>query len=253
MLAHLPKSADCENESQPMKPESMTDFVLPLSVPPSLAVAGSKARFPVRRIFCVGRNYAAHARELGNDERDPPFFFTKPADAVVDSGATIPYPPLTQNLHHEIELVVAIGKGGFRIPRTEALDHVWGYGVGIDLTRRDLQDVAKKAARPWDWSKAFDRSAPCGALMPVEKAGHPGKGRIRLAVNGEVRQDGDLAEMIWPVADIVAICSEAMELQPGDLIFTGTPAGVGALQPGDRASGEVEGIGTVELTIGQPQ
>ncbi len=231
----------------------MVSYVFPPPPVAALPIKGSEALFPVRRIFCVGRNYAAHARELGNDERDPPFFFTKPADAVVDSGATVPYPPLTQNLHHEIELVAAIGKGGFRIPRAEALDHVWGYCVGIDLTRRDLQDVAKKAARPWDWSKAFDRSAPCGALVPAERSGHPDKGRIRLAVNGEIRQDGDLAEMIWPVADIVAICSEAVELCPGDLIFTGTPAGVGALRPGDRASGEVEGIGTVELTFGAPQ
>jgi fumarylpyruvate hydrolase len=187
---------------------------------------------------------------MGNDERDPPFFFTKPADALVETSSTIPYPLATENLHHEIELVVAIGKGGIRIGRDAAPDHIWGYGVGIDLTRRDLQDVAKKAARPWDWAKAFDQSAPCGALVPAATSGHPQKGRIRLAVNGELRQQGDLAEMIWPVADIVAICSEAVELQPGDLIFTGTPSGVGPVNAGDRLSGEVEGIGTVELEIG---
>ncbi len=231
----------------------MTGFSLPLPIPASVAVFGSDARFPVRRIFCVGRNYAAHARELGNDERDPPFFFTKPADAVVDSGATIPYPPLTQNLHHEIELVAAIGKAGFRIPRDEALDHVCGYGVGIDLTRRDLQDAAKKAARPWDWAKAFDRSAPCGPIVPAKDSGHPKTGRIWLSVNGAVKQEGDLAEMIWPVADIVAICSEAVELRPGDLIFTGTPAGVGAVAPGDRVTGGVDGVGTVDIVVGQPQ
>ena len=231
----------------------MTEFVLPSPATSSVAVAGSPARFAVRRIYCVGRNYAAHIRELGNDERDPPFFFTKPADAVVDSGATIPYPPLTANLHHEIELVAAIGRPGFRIARGQALDHIWGYGVGIDLTRRDLQDEAKKMARPWDWSKAFDRSAPCGPLVPAQKSGHPQKGRIWLAVNGKVRQDADLAELIWPIADIVSICSEAAELQSGDLIFTGTPAGVGAVRAGDKLSGGVEGIGTIEIIIGQPK
>jgi fumarylpyruvate hydrolase len=231
----------------------MTDYVFSPPRQPSVAIAGSAQRFPVRRIFCVGRNYAAHARELGNDERDPPFFFTKPADAVVDSGATIPYPALTQNLHHEIELVAAIGRGGLRITRDAALDHVWGYGVGVDLTRRDLQDVAKKAARPWDWAKGFDQSAPCGPLAPAAATQHPQKGRIWLAVNGEVKQHGDLAELIWPIADIVAICSEAVELQPGDLIFTGTPAGVGAVVAGDRVSGGVDGIGTVEFTLGPPR
>lgn len=229
----------------------MTEFVLPPPAIASVAVADSKERFAVRRIFCVGRNYAAHARELGNDERDPPFFFTKPADAVVDSGALVPYPPLTANLHHEIELVVAIGKTGFRIPRADALAHVWGYGVGVDLTRRDLQDLAKKAARPWDWSKAFDHSAPCGPLVSASKSGHPEKGRIWLAVNGSVKQDGDLAELIWPVADVVSICSDAVELQPGDLIFTGTPAGVGAVQAGDRITGGIDGIGSIEVSIGK--
>ena len=231
----------------------MTAFAIPAPAQPSVAIAGSDRRFPVRRIFCVGRNYAAHAREMGNDERDPPFFFTKPADAVVDSGSTIPYPPLTKDLHHEIELVVAIGKAGFRLAPEAALSHVWGYGVGIDLTRRDLQDVAKKAARPWDWAKGFDRSAPCGPLVPAEKVGHPTSGRIWLAVNGAVKQDGDLDELIWPVADIVAICSQAMELQPGDLIFSGTPAGVGPLSATDKVTGGVDGIGTVEVTIGPPQ
>lgn len=230
----------------------MSEFLFSPPAPPSVAINGSDKRFPVRRIFCVGRNYAAHARELGNDERDPPFFFTKPADAVADSGTVIPYPALTANLHHEVELVVAIGKAGVRIPREAALDHVWGYGVGVDLTRRDLQDVAKKAARPWDWAKAFDRSAPCGPLSAADSVGHPKKGRIWLSVNGEVKQDGDLAELIWPIADIVAICSEAVELKAGDLIFTGTPAGVGPLAVGDRISAGVDGIGTLDFTVGPP-
>jgi len=239
--------------SYPEQRHEMTDYVLAPPAIASVAIANSSERFAVRRIFCVGRNYAAHARELGNDERDPPFFFTKPADAVVDSGAEIPYPPLTANLHHEIELVVAIGKAGFRISNEDALSHIWGYGVGVDLTRRDLQDQAKKAARPWDWSKAFDQSAPCGPLLPAAKSGHPYKGRIWLAINGALKQDGDLAELIWPVADVVSICSEAMELRPGDLIFTGTPAGVGPVHAGDTITGGVDGIGTIEIKIGQPR
>ena len=253
-LARFPKSAEGAAIIPIANAETaMTAFVLPVPPTPSVAISGSAERFAVRRIFCVGRNYAAHAREFGNDERDPPFFFTKPSDAVVDSGTVIPYPPLTANLHHEIELVAAIGKTGFRIARERALDHVWGYGVGIDLTRRDLQDEAKKAARPWDWSKAFDRSAPCGPLVPAQKSGHPTKGRIWLAVDGKVRQDADLAELIWPIADIVSICSEGVELQAGDLIFTGTPAGVGAVKPGETMTGGVDGIGTIEVTIGQPR
>src|SRR5262245_18268799 len=175
----------------------MSGFVIDLPESPSVAVTGTGDRFPIRRVFCVWRNYAAHAREMGKDpDREPPFFFTKPADAVVDSGQTIPYPPLTKNLHHEIELVAAIARGGMNIRPGHALDHVWGYAVGIDLTRRDLQNAAKEAGRPWDWSKAFDRSGPCGPLVQVAKSGHPSSGRIWLAVNGTVRQDADLAEMI---------------------------------------------------------
>jgi fumarylpyruvate hydrolase len=170
----------------------------------------------------------------------------------VINGADSPYPSETQNHHHEIELVAAIGTGGKNIAVADAMRHVWGYAVGIDLTRRDLQEGAKKAARPWDWSKAFDRSAPCGPLIPAKKSGHPAKGRIWLAVDGKGRQDADLAELIWPVADIVSICSEAVELEPGDLIFTGTPAGVGAVRPGETMTGGVDGIGTIQVTIGQP-
>ena len=230
----------------------MSDLVIPAPAQASVAVAGTAARFPVRRILCVGRNYAAHVREMGNDVRDPPFFFTKPADAVVDSGSTIPYPLQTTNLHHEIELVAAIGQPGLRIAPSAALAHVWGYGVGIDLTRRDLQEEAKKMARPWDWSKGFDRSAPCGPLIAASQSGHPASGRIWLSVNGTVKQDADLAEMIWPVADIVAACSQSIELFPGDLIFTGTPAGVGPLLAGDRVSGGIDGVGTIDLAIGAP-
>ncbi|WP_048648003.1 fumarylacetoacetate hydrolase family protein [Nitratireductor soli] len=230
----------------------MAEFVFPPAAQPSVAVAGTEARFPVRRIFCVGRNYAAHAREMGKDpDREPPFFFTKPADSIVDDGVTIPYPTLTRDLHHEIELVVAIGKGGRNIALGSALDHVFGYAVGIDLTRRDLQSEAKEMGRPWDWGKAFDQSAPCGAIAPVDATGHPESGRIWLKVNGETRQEGDLAELIWPVADVISICSRAMALQPGDLIYTGTPAGVGAVQPGDRLDGGIDGIGTISITIGE--
>ncbi|TCT13451.1 fumarylpyruvate hydrolase [Tepidamorphus gemmatus] len=230
---------------------AMTDFVFPPPAPPSVAVEGTRERFPVRRILCVGRNYAAHARELGNDpDREPPFFFLKPADCVVDSGATVPYPGLTTNLHHEIELVVAIGRGGSDIPAGLAHEHVYGYAAGIDLTRRDLQEEAKRLRRPWDWSKGFDQSAPCGPIRPVARAGHPSRGRITLAVGDEVRQDADLSEMIWGVAEIVSLASQAMALCPGDLIFTGTPAGVGPIERGDRVTGEIEGVGRIEISIG---
>jgi len=228
----------------------LVNFVISPPEPASVAISGSSQRFPVRRIFCVGRNYAAHAREMGKDpDREPPFFFGKPADSVVDSGTTIPYPPLTGDLHHEIELVVAIAKGGSNIAAADALDHVWGYGVGIDLTRRDLQDAAKKLGRPWDWGKGFDRAAPCGPLVSVSDIGHPDKGRVWLAVNGETRQQGDLSELIWSIPEVIAICSESMELKAGDLIYTGTPAGVGAVKPGDRMTGGVDGVGEIEISI----
>ncbi len=229
----------------------MTRYIFEPAPVASVAIAGTADRFPVRRIFCVGRNYAEHAREMGgNPEREPPFFFTKPADAVVDGGTAIPYPAMTRNLHHEIELVVAIGKGGANIAPADALSHVWGYGVGIDLTRRDLQDIAKKAARPWDWSKGFDRSAPCSPLVPASGVAQPLAGRIWLAVDGAVKQDGRLEDLIWPVPDIVAIASQAVELRPGDLIFTGTPAGVGAVPPGSRLTGGIDGIGEIDIRIG---
>ena len=216
----------------------------------SLAVHESDARFPVRRIFCVGRNYAAHVREMGNDERDPPFFFTKPADAVVESGSTIAYPLDTENLHHEIELVVVVGKGGVDIAEAAVVDHLWGAAVGIDLTRRDLQLAARDKGRPWDWGKAFDQSAPIAPIVPIADAPSLTEGRIWLSVNDEIRQDADLSELIWPVAEHVAILSRSMRLAPGDVIMTGTPAGVGPLVPGDKAKGGVAGLPEIEITIG---
>jgi len=232
----------------------MTEYAIDPPPRPSVAIAGSAARFPLRRIFCVGRNYAAHAREMGHDpDREPPFFFSKPADAVVEDGATIPYPPLTENLHFEGELVVAIGRAGAGIAEAEALSHVWGYGVGNDLTRRDLQAAAKQKGRPWDWGKAFDHSAPCGPLHPVADVGHPAKGALRTTVNGETRQEADLSELIWSVPEVISILSNAVELRPGDLIYTGTPAGVGRLQPGDVCVVEIAGLGRLSTIMGAPR
>jgi fumarylpyruvate hydrolase len=228
------------------------EFVIPPPPAPSLAVAGTPARFPVRRLVCVGRNYAEHAREMGRDpDREPPFFFFKPADAVVDDGSVVPYPPATANLQFEIELVVAIGRWGRRIAAAQALEHVFGYAAGIDLTRRDLQLAAREQGRPWDWGKGFDGSAPIGAVLPVSGGGHPRSGRIWLAVNGAVKQHADLGEMIWPVPDIIARVSDAMTLRPGDVIMTGTPAGVGPLVPGDRVTGGVDGVGAIAIRIGE--
>ncbi|HFD14866.1 MAG TPA: FAA hydrolase family protein [Rhodospirillales bacterium] len=220
----------------------------------SVAVAGSDARFPVRRIFCVGRNYAAHAREMGGDpEREPPFFFTKPRDAVVEDGSEIPYPPLTRELHHEAELVVAIGRGGFAIAEEEALAHVFGYAAGIDLTRRDLQRALRAEGRPWDWAKGFDHSAPVGPIRRANEIGHPERGRITLAVDGEIRQDQDIADMIWRVPEILAHLSRAVRIAPGDLLFTGTPAGVGPLEIGNRVEVRIEGVGSCTVRIAAPE
>ncbi len=230
----------------------MTRYVLDPPVVPTVAVEGDASRFPVRRIFCVGRNYAAHAREMGRDpERELPFFFTKPADAVVDTGTTVPYPPETGNLHHEIELVVAIGAQGIDVPVEAALDLVWGYADCIDLTRRDLQLDARDKGRPWDCGKAFDLSAPIAPIRRATDVGHPSSGRIWLSVNGAVKQDADLGELIWPVPDIIAILSRSMALKPGDLIMTGTPAGVGAIVPGDVVTGGIDGLGEIEITIAE--
>jgi len=236
--------------------ETTAGFAVKAPPQPSVAIFGETVRFPVRRIFCVGRNYAAHAREMGRDpDREPPFFFTKPADAVVDAGlddeAVIAYPPETRNLHHEIELTVAIGEGGRDIAVEAALDHVFGYAASLDLTRRDLQLAARDQGRPWDWGKAFDASAPIAPIHRSVDVGHKPTGRIWLTVNGESRQDADLAELIWPTMDVISIISRSMTLVPGDLIMTGTPAGVGPLVPGDIIEGGIEGLGTVHVTIGE--
>ena len=230
---------------------SATDlYVIAPPRQPAVAVEGSQKLFPVRRIFCVGRNYADHAREMGADPtRELPFFFCKPGDAVVADGATIAYPPQTNDLQHEVELVAAIAKGGANIARESALDHVFGYGVGIDLTRRDLQQEAKDKKRPWDWGKGFDHSAPISALIAVSRIGHPKSGRIHLEVNGAVKQDGNLDQMIWPLPDVIAFISQSMRLEAGDLIYTGTPAGVGAVSPGVVLIAEVDGVARLTVTI----
>jgi len=215
--------------------------------PPAVlaTVDGTPARFPVRRIFCVGRNYAAHRAEMGGDDREPPFFFTKPADALVPSGATLPYARATADLHHEVELVIAIGTGGTDIAVADALAHVFGYAVGVDLTRRDLQAVAKGKGQPWDSAKAFDQSAPLGAI--VARTGTDLQGDIRLFVNDASRQASQISHMIWSVPEIIAECSRLWCLAPGDLIFTGTPEGVGPLVPGDRVRAVIDGL--PELTF----
>lgn len=229
----------------------MSRYVLPAPEVATLPVAGSDALFPVRRIYCVGRNYLAHVREMneGADERDPPFFFQKPRDAIVHDGAAVPYPTLTRSLHHEVELVVAIGAGGAFIPKEKALDHVYGYGVGVDLTRRDLQTVAKDKGWPWEMGKAFDASAPLGALAPASAAGHDGNRGIELRVNGAVRQSSTTAHMTWSVPEIISKLSEHYRLEPGDIILTGTPEGVGALSPGDRIEADVAGLPKLAFTI----
>ena len=215
----------------------------------SLPVAGSDSRFPVGRIYCVGRNYADHAREMGHDpNREPPFFFMKPANSIVQNNTTLGFPVGTKEVHHEIELVVAIGKGGKNIPVEKALDHVWGYGVGLDMTRRDLQGEAKKMGRPWEMGKAFDESAPCTALRPATEIGHPVKGAIWVKVNGQIKQQGDLSQQIWNVQEQISHLSKLITLQPGDLIFTGTPAGVGPVNPGDKLEGHVDGVGDLVIT-----
>jgi len=215
---------------------------------PTLPIAESNETFPVGRIYCVGRNYAEHAREMGHDpEREPPFFFMKPADAIAANGATLPFPQMTRDLHHEIEMVVAIGKDGANVPVEQTLDLVFGYGVGLDMTRRDLQNEAKKMGRPWEMGKAFDNSAPCTALRPVGLIGHPASGEIWLKVNGKVVQKGDLSEMIWNVPEMISYLSRLITLRAGDLIMSGTPAGVGPVAPGDRLEGHVAGVG--DLTV----
>jgi len=227
-------------------------YVIPPPPQAALAIAGSDRLFAVRRIWCVGRNYLEHIKEMGQDEREPPFFFSKPADAIVPDGATVPYPSLTKDLHHEVELVVALKGGGRYLKAATANDLIWGYGVGIDLTRRDLQIASRDIKRPWEIGKAFDHSAPCGPLKPAAEIGHPSKGRIVLRVNGKVRQDGDLNQMIWNVPEIISKLSEMVELAPGDIIMTGTPSGVAATVAGDKIECEIEGVGKLSVTIGPP-
>ena len=218
---------------------------------PTVAIAGSQDRYPVRRIYCVGRNYASHVREMGHDpDRDLPFFFMKPPDAIVESGGVAAYPPQTSNLHHEMELVAAIGRAGADIDVAEANEHIWGYGVGIDLTRRDLQEEAKDQGRPWDAGKGYDQSAPISALHPAAEIGHPSAGRIWLEVNGEIRQDSDIDKLIWRIPEVIAHLSGLFTLEPGDLIYTGTPAGVGPVVAGDRLTGGVDGVDTLIIDIG---
>jgi fumarylpyruvate hydrolase len=215
---------------------------------PTVPVADEVQVFPVHRIYCVGQNYRAHAREMGDSGREPPFFFAKPADAVC-LDPVVPYPPMTANLHHEVELVVALGRGGRNLAADAALACVFGYTVGVDLTRRDLQSAAKSSGRPWTTSKAFDRSAPLAPLRPIAACGHPTAAAIRLAVNGEVRQQGSTADMTWSVAEVIAELSRYFELRPGDLLFTGTPPGVGPLNPGDAVTCEIEGVARLEFRM----
>lgn len=226
------------------------DHAVPAAPRPTVAVAGSALRFPVHRIYCVGRNYPEHSREMGfGDVRAPPFFFSKPADAVIASGSDVPFPARTANLHHEIELVVALARGGRDVAVEDAADLVYGYAVGVDLTRRDVQAAMKEQGKPWDTAKGFDHSAPISPIVPVPPAGHPAAGRIWLEVNDKPRQQGDIADMIWSVPEILSELSTWFELAAGDLVFTGTPAGVGPLVPGDVVRGGVDGIGTLAFTM----
>ncbi len=230
------------------------EFVFQPPAPTGVPVRGSSARFPVRRVYCVGRNYAAHAREMGSDpDREPPFFFCKPGDAVspIADGAegAFPYPPGSNNVHYEVELVVAIGKGGRDIPVEQAASHVFGYAVGLDMTRRDLQNESKKTGRPWETGKAFDHSAPIGPIVPVQAIGHPERGAVTLTVNGEEKQRGDLSDLIWSVPEMVSYLSKLFELQPGDLIYSGTPEGVGPVVKGDRMLCAIEGVGELAVKV----
>jgi len=229
----------------------MPEFVFVPPATPSVAIAGGEQRFPVHRIYCVGRNYSEHVREMGSDPKEPPVFFTKPADAIVASGTAVPYPPRTEDFHYEVELVVAVGGSGRNISAARALDRVFGYAVGNDLTRRDLQGAAKKKGTPWDTGKAFDSSAPIGAIRPAS-LGHVDRGRIWLKVNGEAKQQADISEMVWSVSAIIAELSTLFELRAGDLIYTGTPAGVGPVKPGDRIECGIDGLETLTNTIVAP-
>jgi len=224
-------------------------YVFPAPKTISVDIAGTDECFPVHRVYCIGRNYLAHVREMGNDERQPPFFFQKPPDALVPNGSEFPYPPGSQNVQHEVELVIAIGRGGVDISVEDALNHVYGYALGFDMTRRDLQEKAKQGGKPWEAAKAFDHAAPIAPIRPASEIGHPSDSRIWLAVNGEVRQDSTLDLQIWNVPEGISHLSKLFEVKPGDLIFTGTPAGVGAIEPGDVITGGIDGIGELEITV----
>ena len=224
-------------------------YVIPAPETASVEVVGTEARFPVHRIYCVGRNYAAHAREMGADHREPPFYFSKPADAIVADGTAIPFPSATKNLHHEIELVVAIGSEGAGITVDQALDHVYGYAVGVDLTRRDLQLAAREKGRPWDMSKGFDMSAPCAAIHPAQRVGHITEAAIWIKVNGETKQHSDVSKLIWNVSETISHLSALVRLRPGDLIYTGTPEGVGPLVAGDQVQGHIDGLGDLHFSL----
>jgi fumarylpyruvate hydrolase len=228
--------------------DQSTGYAIAAAPTTTVAVAGADAVFPVARVYCVGRNYAEHSIEMGHDpDREPPFFFMKPADAVVPPGH-LPFPTRTRELHHEIELVVALGEGGRDIPEERALDHVFGYAVGLDMTRRDLQAEAKKAGRPWDMAKGFDQSAPTGSIRTVEDIGHPTQGAVWLRVNGQARQEGDLDQQIWTVPETISFLSTLVSLRPGDLIMTGTPKGVGRVEPGDHLEGHIAGVGNLSVS-----
>ena len=228
-------------------------FVVEAPARPSLAVRGSAARYPVRRIYCIGRNYLAHIREMGEaDERDPPIFFQKPGDALVEQGQPLPYPAATADYQYEAELVVAIGRAGQDIAVEDANAHIYGYAVGLDMTRRDIQRAAAKAGHPWENGKSFDHSAPCGEIVPAAQCGHPSKGALTLSVNGQPRQKADLSQLIWSVPEIVANLSRLYRLMPGDLIYSGTPDGVGPVVPGDEIVASVEGVGELRVRVGAP-
>ncbi|TDJ26560.1 MAG: FAA hydrolase family protein [Gammaproteobacteria bacterium] len=224
-------------------------FVIPAPPPTSVEVTGTDDRFPVRRIYCIGRNYLAHRKEMGHDDRKPPFYFQKPADALLETGGEFPYPSQSENVHFEIELVVAIAKGGVNISIEDALDHVYGYGLGIDMTRRDIQSKAKQDGKPWESAKSFDHSAPISPIRPASEIGHPDSGRIWLAVNGKVRQDSDLNLQIWNVQEGISHLSKLYQVAPGDLIYTGTPDGVGPINPGDLITAGIDGIGELEIKV----
>jgi fumarylpyruvate hydrolase len=229
----------------------MSSYLFAPSAVPSLPIRGSDKLFPVHRIYCVGRNYAEHSIEMGHDpSRETPFFFQKNIDSLVMNDGMFPYPDASKDVHHELEMVVALKSGGKNIPVEAALGHVFGYAVGLDMTRRDLQGEAKKAGRPWEVGKAFDMAAPCSEIVPVSEIGHPAKGAVTLKVNGTVKQQGNLDQLIWKVPEMIAYLSGLFELRAGDLIYSGTPAGVGPVQKGDKLLGSVEGVGELRITVG---